>query len=75
MSLLVCIHLAVGYSEYNRSVQTFVIKFAQFLFAFMIGLVSYSYRVEFDHFVFSNNTHDSLVSCNWQTLDLFNALP
>jgi hypothetical protein len=36
--------------------ETSVIKFAHFLFAFMIGFVSCSYLVEFNHFIFSNNT-------------------
>ena len=40
--------------------ETLVIKFAHFLFAFMIGFVSCSYLMEFNHFVFSNNTGNVL---------------
>jgi hypothetical protein len=30
------------------------------MFVFMIGFVSHSYHVKFDHFVLSNNTGDAL---------------
>jgi hypothetical protein len=60
MSVLIYNNLPAAHSVHNSTVVTLVIKFAHFLFAFVIGFVSWSYHVEFNHFVFSNNTGNVL---------------
>jgi len=60
MSMLIYNDLPSALSGRNKTMETLVIKFAHFLFAFMIGFVSCSYLVEFNHFVFSNNTGNVL---------------
>jgi hypothetical protein len=60
MSVVIYNYLPAAHSVCNRTMETFVIKFVHFLFAFMIGFVRCSYHVEFNHFVFSNNTGNVL---------------